>query len=117
MRNRQIFVIFALVAVLIGYGAFEVVDWSERDEAKRIEKQREKKRLEQKDDTIRILIKQMREQDLAYLKALQSEKIRADRAEEQLQKSNDKLKSIRFVGFGNDTTGRARAIKDLYPSY
>jgi hypothetical protein len=108
--------IIFLTLVVIALGVFSL-DQNEYTQAKELDLQRINKRLERKDDTIRILIKQMGEQDLAYLKALQSEKIRADRLEEKLQKSNDKLKSIRFIGFGDDTTGRARAIKDLYPSY
>jgi len=107
--------IIFLTLVVIALGVFSL-DQNEYGEAKEIDLQRINKRLEQKDDTIRILIKQLVEQDLAALRAIQQEKIRADRAEEQLQKANEKLKSIRFIGFGSDTAGRARTLEQLYPS-
>lgn len=116
IKDPKTLAIIFLTLVVIALGVFSL-DQNEYTQAKELDLQRVNKRLERKDDTIRILIKQMGEQDLAYLKALQSEKIRADRAEDQLQKANEKLKSIRFIGFGSDTVGRARAIKDLYPSY
>ena len=108
--------IIFLTLVVIVMGVFSV-DQNEYAKAKELDLQREKEHLKAKDDSIRILIKQLGEQDLAALQAIQQEKIRADRAEEQLQKANEKLKSIRFIGFGSDTVGRARAIKYLYPSY
>ena len=108
--------IIFLTLVVIALGVF-TFNQNEYMAGREVELKREKARLQHKDDSLRLLIKQLGEQDLAALQAIQQEKIRADRTEEQLQKANEKLKSIRFTGFGSDTVGRARAIKELYPSY
>lgn len=110
-------IIGVLLLIIVLGGVFGKLNYSERDEAERLDRERADARFKHYQDSVRKVIKVFQEQDLAALKAIQDEKTRADRAEDQLQKANDKLKSIRFVGFGSDTDGRAGAIKDLYPSY
>lgn len=109
-----------LLVVLVLYGllfTFLSVNSNEYAEAREIDLKRAEKRLERKDERIRGLLDSLAQQDLAALKAIQEEKIRADRLEEKLTIANERLTKIRFVGFGSDTSARAGAIRDLYPSY
>lgn len=107
-----------LLVGLVLYGVlftFLSVNSNEYAEAREIELKRTEQRLERKDARIRELLDSMAKQDLAALQAIQAEKIRADRTEEKLTIANEKLKSIRFVRFVDDSA-RVEALSKLYPS-
>lgn len=109
-----------LFAGLIAYCiliTWTAVDKNEYAESKEVELKLQQRELRKRDGQIRELLDSLHKQDLAALKWIQAEKIRADRAEQDLIKANERLKKVRFVAFGTDTAGRAGAIKDLYPSY
>lgn len=116
MKHWKDFLLVGLVIALV-YMAFTAVNKNEYAEAKEVELKRQERELRKRDGQIRELLDSLHKQDLEALKWIQAEKVRADRAEEDLIKANERLKKVRFVAFGTDTAGRAGAIKDLYPSY
>ena len=94
---------------------FISVNSNEVAEALRIEKQRDKARLERRDEQIRQLFDSLSKQDLAALQAIQAEKIRADRTEEKLTIANEKLKSVVFRHSRNDRERDSILRATLHP--
>lgn len=115
MKLQTILILILCAGLLVSL--FFNVDDRETIQSLKLEKERDKKALDHKDSYIRQLIDSVHKQDLAWLKVTQAEKIRGDRLEEKLTIANERLTKIRFVGFGSDTSARAGAIRDLYPSY
>lgn len=113
MKHTYIYIALGVIIFIL---LFWNVEERSVSEAYKMEVARDKVKLKKKDKQIRELFDSLAKQDLAALQAIQAEKIRADRAQENLIIANEKLKKVVFIRFSSDSA-RAGAISELYPSF
>jgi hypothetical protein len=101
MKRLHLYIIAGLILYSVGVTLFSV-DRSEYANAKELEAKRKDRDLLNRDGVIRDLQDSLAKQDLAALQVIQSEKMRADRAEAKLSQAINRHENTRIIRTTSD---------------